>query len=82
MIDDAQRAADQPDDAHFSRHGISMQPVSSEDAIRQAAASVLPRTPLLGEFDTADDHQTPLSEDDAPDIDINSLTAEDIHEHY
>lgn len=64
----------------FSQHGTPVQPVSSEDAIRQDAANVVPSIPLLGEHDS--DESTAIMY--APDRseDISDLTAEDIREDY
>lgn len=72
------------EDRSFTRHGTPVSPVSSEDDIRTAAASVVPSIPLPDPFFDTQTPSVATSEvygtPGVQQSDIGDLTAEDIHE--
>lgn len=82
--DDARYADDNRPDLNFTRHGSAVTPMSSEDDIRSSADTVVQSVPLP---ELAADSPSAVSSsvygaDGAHEeaTDINSYSAEDIHE--
>lgn len=81
LLDDTQSNEDIVHTHEFTSHGTPVRPVSSEDQIRNDAASVIPRVPLPGE--ASDNQGKPVSySPEGSARDLRNLTAEDIHENY
>lgn len=81
VLDDTQYDEEQAEPKNFTQHGMTVSPVSSEEDVRQDAASVIPRIPLPGETPGATDVASSYSPGH-PRQNLDELTAEDIHENY
>lgn len=81
VLDDTQHDDEQTENRNFTQHGMTISPVSSEEEVREDAASVLPRIPLPGESLDATDEPHAYSPDHSTQ-NLDELTAEDIREDY
>ncbi|QHN42669.1 hypothetical protein GII36_02250 [Candidatus Mycosynbacter amalyticus] len=81
VLDDAQQDDEQAELKNFTQHGMTVSPVSSEEAVRRDAASVIPRIPLPGEtLETVG--ETHSYSPDHSTQNLDELSAEDIREDY
>lgn len=83
LIDDPLYDSDAADTAHFTKHAVPLQPVSSEEAIRTAAEFVVQTVPLPELDDaTSEKASSPTYGTAAAPKNIDELSAEDIRENY
>ena len=83
LIDDPLHNSDAADAAHFTKHGIPLQPMSPEEEIRTAAEFVVQSIPLPEiEDGSSEKASSPTYGTAAAPENIDALSAEDIRENY
>lgn len=83
FVDDPLHDSDAADAAHFTKHGIPLQPVSPEEEIRTSAEFVVQSVPLPEIDDSVPSAATsPTYGTAAAPQNIDELSAEDIREDY